>query len=179
MNFRGIEMKTRLVCAAALIAAFASAMTGCAQLQALHENMQEWTYVPDELSWTTKSSDKVIYDRAYKCLQYRNKNAPYFEPEHAIKTPGYSLIGPVPNGGYELYSQLFANIKDNYFDVAKSGTAMFEMYFSVKNKHAMLRTTDYSKKLATSRYSLTKVQVDSMTEAAVNYEKMIQQCIGE
>ncbi len=41
------------------------------------------------------------------------------------------------------------------------------------------KPTDYSKKLATSRYSLTKVQVDSMTEAAVNYEKMIQQCIGE
>ena len=53
------------------------------------------------------------------------------------------------------------------------------MRFTIKNKHAMLRTTDYSKKLATSRYSLNKVQVDSMTEAAVNYEKMIQQCIGE
>ena len=172
-------MKTRLICAAALIAAFASAMTGCAQLQALHENMQEWTYVPDELSWTTKSSDKVIYDRAYKCLKYRNKDAPYFEPEHAIKTPGYSLIGPDGDGRNEIYSQLFADIKDNYFDVAKSGKAMFEMRFTIKNKHAMLRTTDYSKKLATSRYSLNKVQVDSMTEAAVNYEKMIQQCIGE
>ena len=172
-------MKTRLVCAAAVIAAFASAMTGCAQLQAVKENLQEWTYVPDELSWTTKSSDKVIYDRANKCLEYRNKNAPYLDPEHAIKTPGYSLIGPIPNGGYELYSQLSADIKANYFDVAKSGKALFKMYFSVKNKHAMLRTTDYGKEIATSRYSLTKVQVDSMTEAAVNYEKMIQQCIGE
>ena len=52
-------MKTRLICAVAVIAAFASAMTGCAQLQELQANLQEWTYVPDELSWTTKSSDSL------------------------------------------------------------------------------------------------------------------------
>ena len=171
--------KCPLICAAALIAAFASAMTGCAQLQALHENMQEWTYVPDELSWTTKSSDKVIYDRAYNCLKYMQKDADIFYPGHAIKIPGYSFIAVLPNGRDEVYAQFNANIKDNYFDIAKSGRHLFEMSFTIKNKHAMLRTTDYSKDLATTRYSLTKVQVDSMTEAAVNIEKFVQQCIGE
>ena len=65
-------MKTRLICAAALIAAFSSAMTGCASFG---DNFQAYTYVPDEVKWNTKSSDREIYERAFNCISSMTKDA--------------------------------------------------------------------------------------------------------
>ena len=173
-------MKTRLICAAALIAAFASAMTGCASFG---DNFLAYTYVPDVLTWTTKSSDKTIYDRAYKCQAYMSHDANIFYPDNVIPLPGYKLIGPLPYGKNKTEAQVWSHIYSSSLDITKNTSVEFYLYFSIHNHQAKL-TVDkvtYLEQSGVSRMQplWNKVQTDSMTEIAVNLENKVRQCIGE
>ena len=145
-------MKTRLVCAAALIAAFASAMTGCAQLQ--------------ELQWNTKSSDREIYERAFNCISSMTKDAKILYPERARTVPGYSYFGLVRIlPGHELDYEVNTHIYSSTLDITKNTKAQFRLEFSVYNKQVTLRTTnptywDESASVYNWKPIWNKVQVD-------------------
>ncbi len=175
-------MKTRLVCAATLIAAFASAMTGCASFG---DNFQAYTYVPDEVKWNTKSSDREIYERAFNCISSMTKDAKILYPERARTVPGYSYFGLVRIlPGHELDYEVNTHIYSSTLDITKNTKAQFRLEFSVYNKQVTLRTTnptywDESASVYNWKPIWNKVQVDSMTEAAVKFEGIVKQCIGE
>ena len=175
-------MKMTFIASAALLAAIASAMTGCASFG---DNFLAYTYVPDVMKWTTKSSDQAIYDRAYKCFSSFDDDAQYLDRANYRAIPGYRFNGPLPfTGKNEIYSQVQSHIYSSSLDITKNTAVNFHLNFSIHNKQAVLTVDkvqylDTVSKVSAWKPLWNKVQTDSMTENAVYLEKIVQQCIGE